>query len=487
MKKLLLCFLVVFAALLAHADVRLPQIFGNNMVLQRNQPIPVWGWAAPGEKVTVQFNKQTKSAKAGKDGKWMVKLNQEAAGGPFQLIVKGKNAITIDSVLVGEVWICSGQSNMEMQVKRSGDLYLKDIHEANYPQIRHFKVEHIISDTLAADITKADWKPANDSNNVADFTSVGYFFAKKLYDELHVPIGLINTSWGGTMVEAWTSREALDKSPDFNGTIKKTFSEAKAAAKEGEFGPNDYPSLLYNGMINPLIPYGIKGAIWYQGETNAPRANQYKKAFPLMITDWRSRWNEGDFPFYFVQLASWKANNGNSEKGSTWAELREAQTSTLSLPNTGMAVTIDIGNTEDIHPVNKKDVGERLAAVALNKLYDKKAEFSGPVFSSINTDGNKVVVSFTHADGLWTKNKYGYLEGFEVAGEDHKFHYAKADIKDGKVVVYSDSVSAPVAVRYAWADDVPEANLFNKDGFPAVPFRSDTWQGITENVKYSVE
>jgi sialate O-acetylesterase len=241
-------------------------------------------------------------------------------------------------------------------------------------------------------------------------------------------------------------------------------------------------------MISPLIPYAIKGALWYQGESNAGRANQYSKSFPLMIQDWRSRWNQGDFPFYYVQLASWKANNGNSAKGSTWAELREAQTSTLSLPNTGMAVTLDIGETKDIHPANKKDVGERLAAIALAKDYGKKGEYSGPVYESMNVDGNKVVLSFKHAgSGLYVKDNYGYLKGFEIAGADQKFYYAKADVKDGKVIVYSDSVSTPVAVRYGWADDMPEANLYNKDGFPAVPFRTDNWKRITENVKFAVK
>lgn len=489
MKKILIFIVAACLSVTLFADVKLPLIFSNNMVLQRNQPISVWGWADPRERITIQLNNQTVKMRAGKDGKWKVQLKQEAAGGPYKLTVTGKNTLIIDNVLVGEVWLCSGQSNMEMHVKHSSDKrYEQDIREANNPNIRHIKVMKIISDTPAADIAGGEWKLANDSNNVAEFTSVGYFFAKKLYEELQVPIGLINSSWGGTNVETWISRESLDNHEEFRGAITKTFADVKLASKDGNVGPNVYPSLLFNGMINPIIPYGIRGALWYQGESNAGRASQYKKSFPLMISDWRKHWNQGDFPFYFVQLASWIANNGNSAKGSTWAELREAQTSTLSLPNTGMAVTLDIGETKDIHPANKKDVGLRLAAIALNKTYGKPGQYSGPVYDKMNIEGNRVVLSFKHAEnGLLVKDNYGYLKGFEVAGADKKFYYAKADVKDGKVMVYADSVAAPVAVRYGWADDMPEANLYNKDGLPAVPFRTDNWKGITEDQKYVVK
>ncbi len=487
MKKCFLSFLGICLVVVGMADVRLPQIFSTNMVLQRNIVIPVWGWAAPGEKISVQFNKQTKTTKAGRDGKWNVALNQEMAGGPFTLIVKGKNTVTIDNVLVGEVWLLSGQSNMEMMVKHSSDKrYDKDIREASNNQIRHIKFATTVSDTPALDVPGV-WKIGNDSNNVADFSSVGYFFAQKLYEELHVPIGLVNATWGGTIVETWTSREALDKDNDLKTGIKKTYAEVKAAKPDGKVGPNEYPSLLYNGMIHPLIPYAIKGALWYQGESNAGRAKQYAKSFPLMIADWRARWKEGEFPFYFVQLASWNANNGNSANGSSWAELREAQTSTLSIPNSGMAVALDIGDSKDIHPSNKKEVGLRLAAIALIKNYGQKGEYSGPVYESMATAGSKALLSFKHADELWIKDNYGYLKGFEVAGADQKFYYAKAAVNDGKVEVFSDSVAAPVAVRYGWADDMPEANLYNKSGFPAVPFRTDNWKGVTDNEKYTVQ
>ena len=489
MKKLSLILVIVCCSILSIANVTLPRIFGSSMVLQRNKPIAIWGWADAGEKITVQFNKQVKKTKAGKDGSWKIELNQEPAGGPYQLIVAGKNTITFEDVLVGEVWICSGQSNMEWSVKNS-DSAKREIRESDYPMIRHIKVPRTIAATPAKDITGGVWQKA-DSTTTGDFTAVGYFFARKLFKQLNVPIGLINTSWGGTMVETWTSREAFEKTEEFKNLFATVpFADIQAAAdKAGKpVSPNAYPTLLFNGMINPIIPFSIQGAIWYQGETNAGRAFQYRKAFPLMIRDWRQRFGQGDFPFYFVQLASFNASNGTSAKGSGWAELREAQTATLSLPNTGMTVTMDIGETKDIHPRNKQDVGARLAAIALNNIYGEKVEFSGPMYQSSTSDGNKIVVSFTHANnGLVIKDKYGYLKGFEIAGSDKKFYYAKADVKNNQVIVYSDSVANPVAVRYGWADDMPEVNLYNKDGFPASPFRTDTWKGVTEETKYEIK
>jgi sialate O-acetylesterase len=250
-------------------------------------------------------------------------------------------------------------------------------------------------------------------------------------------------------------------------------------------GPNSAPSLLYNGMISPLIPFAMKGVIWYQGEANTGRAYQYRKAFPLMIEDWRRHWGVGDFPFYFVQLSSFGEESANSEHGSSWAELREAQQMTLSLPNTGMAVTTDIGNATDVHPKDKQDVGKRLAAIALHNCYGKPMEYSGPVFQSMKTTGNRVELTFTHTgSGLFVKDKYGYLRGFEVAGNDRQFHYARAIVEGDHVVVFQDSVPEPVAVRYGWADDAGEANLYNKEGFPASPFRTDQWKGITEGISF---
>jgi sialate O-acetylesterase len=266
-----------------------------------------------------------------------------------------------------------------------------------------------------------------------------------------------------------------------------TFRIAKNTGNNGGIGPNDYPDLLFNAMINPLIPFGIRGAIWYQGEANADRAFQYRNAFPLMIKDWRAHWNEGNFPFYFVQLASFNAANGNSNKGSSWAELREAQTRTLSLPATGMAVAIDIGESNDIHPKNKQDVGKRLSFIALDNIYGQPMEFSGPVYESMSIQENKVILKFTHTGaGMMVKDRYGYIRGFEIAGQDHQFHYAKAYLQNNDVIVYSDEVQTPSAVHYAWADDAGDANLYNQEGLPAVPFRTDQWKGLTDNRKFMI-
>jgi sialate O-acetylesterase len=277
-----------------------------------------------------------------------------------------------------------------------------------------------------------------------------------------------------------------DKVQSLAGPWQYRFETINQTVSALNLNPNEYPSLLYNAMLKPLIPYAIQGAIWYQGESNAGRAWQYRKAFPLMINDWRKRWNQGDFPFYFVQLASYDAGGSSDKKsGYQWAELREAQTLTLSLPNTGMAVTSDVGEVKDIHPRNKQDVGLRLALAALSKTYQKKVVGSGPMYQSMKAEGNKVTITFSNiGTGLMTKDKYGYLKGFEVAGADQKYCYAKAYIKGDKVIVYSDDVPAPIAVRFGWYDDLSDNNLFNKEGLPAVPFRTDNWERVTVAQKF---
>lgn len=483
MKKItLLSFTLLFIGNVVFADVRLPKIFGNGMVLQRNQPIAVWGWADPNESVTVSLNKQTKTITATSEGKWLVRLDAERAGGPYQLAVNGKNKLEFTDVLVGDVWICSGQSNMEWPVSASANAD-EEIASASYPKIRHVKIPNTVAGEPLPDIDGAvTWQETTPAN-VGSFTAVGYFYARELHNALDVPIGLINTSWGGTMVETWTSKEAFEQDPEFAAMIANV-PELEAEAIKGK--PNAYPTLLFNAMVSPLIPYTIKGAIWYQGESNAGRAYQYRKAFPLLIKDWRQRWGLGDFPFYFVQLASFKAGGGTSATGSTWAELREAQTLTLSLPHTGMAVTTDIGETDDIHPRNKQDVGKRLALVALHDAYGKKVGYSGPVYKQLKVSGNRLTVRFDHVDGgLVAKNNATELLGFEIAGEDQQFKRAHATIKGNTVILHSDSVAQPVAVRYAWADDAGESNLFSGIGLPAAPFRTDDWPSVTQEVKYA--
>ena len=646
MKKTVI-FIFLLISVLANANIRMPLIFSDGMVLQRDKQIPIWGFADSNESVEIHFNKQVKKTTADKNGKWTVNLSAEKAGGPFELTIIGKNKITIKNVLVGEVWICSGQSNMEFQVFKTmnGE---KEIADANYPMIRHFGVAQDLSGTPKDDLKQGKWEEAN-KKNVGNFTAVGYYFARKLYAELKIPIGIINTSWGGTNVETWTSREAFENSPDFKALIadvptlnvdsisklyarkmkervekiqgnpvssdnedsfkelsfndnswgelntpslwenqplgdldgvvwmrktitltaddlknkavlslakiddedityingieigrntqydlKRVYSVPGNVLKEGKnviavrivdnsggggiygeaqdlklnigsksipldgkwkfrvivvktaLSPNSYPSLLYNAMVNPLVPYGIQGVLWYQGEANVWRAAEYKKSFPLMINDWRTKFKQGNFPFYFVQLSTFDEFGGNSEKGSRWAELREAQSETLKVPNTGMAVTTDIGNAKDIHPTNKQDIGLRLAAIAMNNIYGKKQVHSGPTYKSQEIKGNQIVLTFDNiGSGLSTPNNVE-LKGFEIAGADKVFHSAKAIMKDNKVIVSSDQVQNPVAVHYGWADDDTAINLFNKEKFPASPFRTDNWEMLTANEKYKV-
>jgi sialate O-acetylesterase len=299
---------------------------------------------------------------------------------------------------------------------------------------------------------------------------------------------LDNQGGGGIYGDAAAMQLTVDKTVvPLSGDWQFRVASVAASGNGGSIGPNDFPSILFNGMINPLLPYTINGAIWYQGEANAGRAYQYRTAFPLMIKDWRQHFKQGDFPFLFVQLATFGSADANSNNGSNWAELREAQAMTLALPNTGMAVTTDIGNPKDIHPKNKQDVGKRLAAIALHEVYAQQGEYTGPVYQSMKTSGNQVELSFAHTGSGWlVKDKYGYIKGFEIAGADKKFHFAKAMIKNGNIIVFSEDVQQPVAVRYNWNDDASEGNLFNKENFPAAPFRTDTWDGITINNKYSL-
>ena len=494
------------------ADVKLPAVISDNMVLQRGMEVPIWGWAEPGENISVMASWQGRgcSTKADKDGKWMVKIFQSIAGGPFEITIVGKNTIKIENVLVGEVWVCSGQSNMQMSV-RSSAMAEQEIAAADYPDIRLFTVERKVAEQPQSDCT-GSWASCS-PQTVPAFSAVAYYFGRKLHKELNVPVGLIHTSWGGTPAEAWTSKDVLELDVEFEPILKrysdvvakypqakreyeqkmneweKAVARAGAEGKEpprkprapiGPVNPHS-PAGLYNAMIAPLIPYGIRGAIWYQGESNAGRAYQYRKLFPAMIANWRNDWGQGDFSFLFVQLANFMAVNPEPVE-SAWAELREAQLMTLSLPNTGMAVIIDIGEANDIHPKNKQDVGKRLALWALGGSYGKKLEYCGPIYKSMRVEGNKIILHFDHVGGGLVAGGGGPLKGFAIAGADRKFVWADAKIDGDTVVVSSDKVSEPAAVRYGWADN-PVCNFYNKEGLPASPFRTDDWPGITVGKK----
>ncbi|HLY10571.1 MAG TPA: sialate O-acetylesterase [Planctomycetota bacterium] len=475
------------------AELKLHSLFADHMVLQADFACPVWGTVEPGEDITVSIAGHKKTAKANADGKWSLKLDPMKSGGPHEMTVAGRTSVTVQDVLIGEVWVCSGQSNMEMVVSSCNN-FEQEKAAANFPNLRHFLVKKNPQDAPVRDVS-GSWK-ATTPETVGGFTAVGYFFGRELNQKLNVPIGLIHTSWGGTAAELWTSRPVLEGNDVLKpiaenfpkrmeayekqlAKFKEDSEKAKAENKPAPKAPNKpmSPSCLYNGMIAPIIPYGIKGAIWYQGESNAGGAKQYQTLFPEMIKNWRTDWGQGDFPFGFVQLANFKSNkNENLEKPveSNWAELREAQTMTLSLPHTGMAVIIDIGHPTDIHPKNKQDVGKRLSLWAQSQVYGKELpEFSSPLFDSIKVEDNKARIAFKHAGG-GLEAKGDKLTGFAIAGEDRNFVWADAKIDGASVVVSSDQVAKPVAVRYAWAD-YPECNLYSKEGLPASPFRTDTW------------
>jgi sialate O-acetylesterase len=491
------------------AGVRLPSIISDNMVLQQGKAVPIWGWAGANETVTVKGSWGSGKWKttADKDGKWMVRIDTGKAGGPYEMTISNGTPVTVKNILVGEVWVCSGQSNMEFMLRQATNSAQEIADANNYPQIRQFLVGRKVIYTPMYNCN-GKWQICS-SQTAGNFTAVGYFFGRELTNQLNVPVGLINTSWGGTPAESWMSKEYLENDPNFRPILKR-FEETSAnivelkkkyqeerqkfdsiAAKlraegkplpprpEEPIGPGHAysPMGLYNGMIVPILPYGISGAIWYQGESNAWRAYQYRMLFPAMIKNWRDAWGQGDFPFLFVQLANY--DEGNPEPvESDWAELREAQLMTLYVPNTGMAVTIDIGE-KDIHPKNKQDVGKRLALWALAKTYGKNIVYSGPIYKSMTVEGNKIVLVFDDISGGLVA-KGDSLKGFAIAGADRKFVWADAKIEGDSVVVSSDKVAAPAAVRYAWSKN-PVCNLYNKEGLPATPFRTDTWPGVSDN------
>lgn len=464
---------MILSASSASADVSLPKIFGDHMVLQQQTEAPIWGKAEKGEKVTVTLGEAKAETTAGDDGKWSVRIKTpKATSEALTLVVEGKNKVEFKDVLAGEVWICSGQSNAEWSVAQSANPQ-EEAANAKYPQIRLVKVQHNAAKEPQEDVNAA-WAVCS-PESAPNFSAIGYFFARKLHEELNVPVGIISTNWGGTIAEAWTSKATLESDADFAPILER-------AANFQPGNPNQ-ASVLYNGMIHPIIPYAVGGAIWYQGESNRSRAQQYAKLFPAMIGDWRKLWKQGDFPFYFVQLAPYKYDKNRD--ALELPELWEAQTKTLTASkNTGMAVTTDIGDLADIHPKNKQDVGLRLALWALAKDYGQKdLVYSGPLYESHAVEGNKIRVKFKHATGLQAKS--GEPQLFTIAGEDMKFVPAKAVIDGETVVVSSDEVAKPVAVRYGWSEwaEPEQYNLFNKAGLPASPFRTDDFPQVTAGRK----
>lgn len=630
------------------AELRVSRLFSDHMVLQRNAEIPVWGWGNPGAAVRVKFLDQAYRTEADSEsGAWRVTLPPVEAGGPHEMEIKsGGSTVTVRDILVGEVWLCSGQSNMEWPVSRANNAE-EEIANADHPKIRHFNVPRRMSTTPEERLEEGVWEVSS-PETAGDFTAVGYFFARELKETLGVPIGLINSSWGGTIVETWISAGAIQtidayepvverlrsydlesivaqrlaeveekigetlpredlgmkngepvwakpgtdrkdwKSmqlpspweeaglPDLDGVVwfsktinlpsdslggrakislgtiddeditwingqkvggmtehidERVYSIPQGVLKQGEneivvrvkdtgggggldgkseqmyltsgdtelpldgtwkykigmgkvwresIRPNHYPTLLYNGMIHPLIPFSFRGAIWYQGESNADTAEQYRTTFPMLINNWREGWDSGDFPFLWVQLANYR--RAVDEPGdSTWAELREVQTQTLRLPKTGQAVIIDIGEANDIHPGNKQDVGRRLALNARKIAYGEDLIHASPCLRSMDIQGDQILLMFDNVgDGLVVKDKYGYVNGFTVAGADREFHWAQARIVgDREILIHCDSVSDPEAVRYGWANNPDDLNLYNSAGLPATPFRSDDWEGVT--------
>ena len=519
---LLLVFAVSSGA--TQAEVRLPRILSSGMLLQRGLDVPIWGWAAPGESVSVSFAGQTATTKASPNGTWQVRLKSlDASSEGRTLIIDGTNKIELSDVLVGDVWICSGQSNMEWSTRSSLNPEA-EVAAADFPAIRLFDVPgHTTSPLAKNDVPGGNWQKCS-PGSVANFSAVGYFFGRHFHRETGVPVSLIGTNLGGTRIEPWTPPvgfrsvaelknlsqqvDQFDPSTEAGATtwlkhfsaVEEWAAAAKGAVKSGQpipaapatpgFNDGGQPTAIYNSMVHGLAPYGVRVAIWYQGESNGSEGVEYFHKMQALIRGWRSVWNQGDdFPlyFYFVQLADFQQPNDNPAGGDGWARLREAQLHSLTIPHTGMAVITDIGQANDIHPRNKQDVGERLARWALRDVAKKDVVVSGPLYRSMKVDGASIRVSFDHVGGGLIvgerKNgleptpevKDGSLKHFAIAGEDRVWHWATAVINGDSVVVSSDKVLNPVAVRYGYTMNPVGANLYNKEGLPASPFRTDEW------------
>jgi sialate O-acetylesterase len=505
------CLFVSAASLSAQikpsTEIKPSALFGDHMVLQQGVPVPVWGTAGPGETVTVAFNGQSRSTTAGTDGKWMVRLSKLKAGGPFDMEIRGKNSVVLHDVLIGEVWLAAGQSNMVFTVSKKAQFFAgmldedKEIAAANYPEIRMFTARTVKAYSPQDDAI-GQWQVCS-PETVPGFSAIGYLFARDLQQRLHVPIGILTVAFGASTVESWLPREALAADPQLKPMLDrfdelesffKTHPHAMAAdgppapqtlnARPGAQGSQilmrdpaedqHQPTVLFNGMLHPVIPYAIRGTIWYQGESivgGRKGVELYPHEIETLVNTWRDLWGEGDFPFYAVQLPGLKNVSNNPL-------VREQQAKILSLPNTGLAVTIDAGDPDNVHPKNKEPVAQRLALIALAKTYREKVQYAGPVYQSMKVEGSVIRLRFSQTGGgLAVKD--GPLQWFEIAGADQHFVPAEAAIEGDTVVVRSAQVPAPVAVRYAWANYPDGANLYNAAGLPAGPFRTDDWDALT--------
>ena len=505
-----------FAITSLFANVKLASPFNNHMVLQHNTAVPIWGTADPGEKVTIKLGKQTVSTTAGTNGRWMVKLNKLTAGGPYTMTVTGKNNVAVNDVYAGEVWLCSGQSNMDMTVAREDRYWCgvfnekEEVANANYPLIRVFDTDFTPAATPQEEAV-GKWEVIS-PQTVGHLSAAAYFFARDLQKKIKIPIGLITTSYGASTAEAWIREDPLVKDAKLKPLVdafktklekyasdstgrpvyqeayekwKVAAAKAKSEGKDEVRGPrNPDPvrdqhnaTVLWNGMVKPLVPYAIRGALWYQGESNSPTASIYREIMETLITDWRDQWGQGDFPFIYVQLANiGKTYDSLPAKGGSEAIKREAQLQNLSIPNTAMVVAIDNADPNDmnnVHPKNKQEIGRRLALAAQAIAYgDKKIVYSGPIYDKMEVNSNNVRLHFKHT-GSGFMAKDGALKGFAIAGEDKKFVWANAKIDGNTVVVSSPEITKPVAVRYGWGNN-PPTSLYNKENLPASPFRTDS-------------
>lgn len=471
-KKILLS--TIWACAMATSAMALPKLsplFSDHMVLQQQTDAPIWGTAKPNKKVTLvaSWNNQKVNVKADANGNWKAQLQTPKAGGPYNITISDGKSIQLNDVMIGEVWLCSGQSNMEFPVKGWSQVLNADreVAEANHKDIRLLQIHKVTAEEPSQKvIANSDTWQECSSQSVPEFSAVAYFFARELNQKTGIPVGVIDATWGGSNIESWISKSTLQYAPQFTDSIARK-----------DYHPwRNSPTALWNGMIQPLVPFAMKGVCWYQGEQNELRGYEYRDLFPMLINDWRKQWGKEDMPFYFVQLANFHARKDEPTE-ALWAEMREAQEMALHVKNTGMVVTDDIGEGDNVHYPNKQEVGRRLALIALAKCYHAKdAVYWGPRCLDYTIDGDKIILKMEPAGGLQVKGDK--LKNFTIAGADHKFHQAEARIDGNNIVVWSKDVPFPLAVRYAWQDN-PDIELFNHFGLPASTFRTDDWPGLS--------